>query len=81
MTEKPKLELVDTAPEFVFDDIEALRKTATIKVSRKLVPINVAVSKPKKMSISDATRTRHWRWRFSSSPTMSSPLMAADVSK
>ena len=32
MTEKAKLELVDSPPDSVFDDIEALRKTATIKV-------------------------------------------------
>src|SRR5262245_4277359 len=42
-----KLELVDTAPDSVFDDLDTLRKTATIKVSRRVVPINVAVSKPK----------------------------------
>lgn len=47
MTEKPKLELVDTAPDSVFDDIEALRKIATLKVSRRVVAINVAVGKPK----------------------------------
>ena len=37
MTEKAKLELVDSPPDSVFDDIEALRKTATIKVSRRVV--------------------------------------------
>jgi hypothetical protein len=47
MTEKPKLELVDTAPDNIFDDIETLRKTATLKVSRRVVPINVTVGKPK----------------------------------
>jgi len=42
---KPKL--VDVPePESVFDDIETLRKTATLKVSRRVVPINVAVKKP-----------------------------------
>ena len=47
MTEKPKLELVDTPTDSVFDDIEALRKTATIKVTRRVVAVNVAVGKPK----------------------------------
>ena len=47
MIEKPKLELVDSAPDSIFDDIEGLRKTATIKVSRRLVPVNVSVGKPK----------------------------------
>ena len=48
MTEKPKLELVDSPPpDSVFDDIETLRKTATLKVSRRVVPINVAVGKTK----------------------------------
>jgi hypothetical protein len=43
---KPDIKLVETAPESVFDDIETLRKTATLKVSRRVVPINVAVRKP-----------------------------------
>jgi hypothetical protein len=30
----------------VFDDVEALRKVATLKVSRRVVPVNVAVRKP-----------------------------------
>jgi len=47
MTEKPKLELVDTPTDSVFDDIEAVRKTATIKVTRRVVAVNVAVGKPK----------------------------------
>jgi hypothetical protein len=47
MTEEPKLKLVDTAPDSVFDDVETLRKTATLKVSRRVVPVNVAVGKPK----------------------------------
>jgi hypothetical protein len=34
------------APESVFDDVEALRKVATLKVSRRVVPVNVAVRKP-----------------------------------
>jgi len=33
-------------PESVFDDIDALRKVATLKVSRKVIPVNVAVRKP-----------------------------------
>jgi hypothetical protein len=43
---KPDIKLVETAPESVFDDIETLRKTATLKVSRRVVPVNVAVKKP-----------------------------------
>jgi hypothetical protein len=44
---KPEIKLVDAAPpESVFDDIETLRKTATLKVSRRVVSINVAVRKP-----------------------------------
>jgi hypothetical protein len=34
------------SPESVFDDVEALRKVATLKVSRKVVPVNVAVKRP-----------------------------------
>jgi hypothetical protein len=46
-TEKPDIKLVDTPPpESVFDDIEGLRKVATLKVSRRVVPINVAVKRP-----------------------------------
>ena len=59
MTEKPKLELVDTAPDSVFDDIEALRKIATLKVSRRVVAINVAVGKPRNNVYFRVTRTRH----------------------
>jgi len=43
---KPEIKLVETAPESIFDDIEALRKTATLKVSRRVVAVNVAVKKP-----------------------------------
>jgi hypothetical protein len=44
---KPDIKLVETpTPESVFDDIELLRRTATLKVSRRIVPINVAVRKP-----------------------------------
>jgi hypothetical protein len=34
------------APESVFDDVESLRKVATLKVSRRIIPVNVAVHKP-----------------------------------
>jgi hypothetical protein len=49
MTEKqPRLELVDNpGPDSVFDDIETLRRTATLTVKRRVVPVNVAVGKPK----------------------------------
>jgi hypothetical protein len=50
MVEKAKLELIaaDTSShDSVFDDIEALRQTGTIKVSRRVVPVNVTVGKPK----------------------------------
>jgi hypothetical protein len=43
---KPEIKLVETAPDSVFDDIETLRKTATLKVSRRVVAVNVAVKKP-----------------------------------
>jgi len=43
---KPDIKLVESAPECVFDDIEALRKVATLKVSRRVVPINMAVKRP-----------------------------------
>jgi hypothetical protein len=43
---KPDIKLVETAPESIFDDIEALRRTATITVSRRVVHVNVAVRKP-----------------------------------
>lgn len=50
MSDEPKsdhLKVVPPpAPESVFDDVEALRKVATLKVSRRIVPINVAVRKP-----------------------------------
>jgi hypothetical protein len=46
MAEKPDIKLVETEPTSVFDDIETLRKTATLKVSRRVVPVNVAVRKP-----------------------------------
>jgi hypothetical protein len=43
---KPDLKIVPPpAPENVFDDVEALRKIATLKVSRRVVPVNVAVRK------------------------------------
>src|SRR6516164_4662500 len=34
---KPDIRLVESSPESVFDDIEALRKVATLKVSRRVV--------------------------------------------
>ena len=40
------IKLVDAAAENVFDDIETLRKTATLKVSRRVVAVNVSVRKP-----------------------------------
>jgi hypothetical protein len=44
---KPGLKIVPpAAPENVFDDVEALRKIAMLKVSRRVVPVNVAVRKP-----------------------------------
>ena len=44
---KPVIKLVEApAPESVFDDIESLRRVATLKVSRRVVPVNVAVHKP-----------------------------------
>ena len=44
---KPGLKIVPPpASENVFDDVEALRTVATLKVSRRVVPVNVAVRKP-----------------------------------
>lgn len=44
---KPDLKVVPPPePESVFDDVEALRKVATLKVSRRVVPVNVAVKRP-----------------------------------
>jgi hypothetical protein len=44
---KPDIKLVETPPpEDVFNDVEALRRTATLKVSRRAVMVNVAVRKP-----------------------------------
>jgi hypothetical protein len=40
------IKLVETDPLDVFNDIDALRNTATLKVSRKVVPVNVPVKKP-----------------------------------
>jgi hypothetical protein len=44
--EKPKFEVIESVPENVFNDIDGLRKVATLKVSRKVVSVNVAVKKP-----------------------------------
>jgi hypothetical protein len=46
MTDEAKLRVVNTAPEDVFNDIESLRKNATLKVSRRVVQTNVKVGKP-----------------------------------
>jgi hypothetical protein len=46
MSEKPTIKLVETAPDDVFNDLEGLRKTATLTVSRRVVPTNVKVGKP-----------------------------------
>ena len=62
MTDKPKLELVDSPTDSVFDDIEALRKTATIKVTRRVVRSTWRSASPRATSISGATRTRRCRW-------------------
>jgi hypothetical protein len=44
---KPDLRLVaQSAPEDIFDEIEALRKASPLKVSRRAIPINIAVRKP-----------------------------------
>jgi hypothetical protein len=43
---KPDIRLVPSAPESVFDNMEELRKTATLKVSRRVVPVNVKVQRP-----------------------------------
>jgi hypothetical protein len=39
-------QVIDGGPEDVFNDLETLRKTATFKVSRRIVPVNVRVGKP-----------------------------------
>src|SRR5262249_9107538 len=43
---KRDIKLVEGSPDSVFDDIERLRKTATLKDSRKVVPVTVRVGKP-----------------------------------
>jgi hypothetical protein len=44
---QPDIKLVDDpTPESVFDDLEGLRRNATLKVSRKVVTVNIAVRKP-----------------------------------
>jgi hypothetical protein len=44
---KPDLKVVDAPePESVFDDIETLRKTAAVKVTRRVIAVNVVVKKP-----------------------------------
>ena len=61
MAEKPDIKLVETEPTSVFDDIEALRKIATLKVSRRVVPVNVAVRKPPNNVYFRVHETRRWR--------------------
>jgi hypothetical protein len=49
MSEEPKrpdIKLIKAAPESIFDNIEELRKSATLKVSRRVVPVNVTVKRP-----------------------------------
>jgi hypothetical protein len=46
MSEKPTIKLVETAPDDVFNDLEGLRKAATLTVSRRVVATNVKVGKP-----------------------------------
>jgi hypothetical protein len=41
-----RIKLVETAPEDVFNDIEALRKVAVLKVTRRVVQVNVSVGRP-----------------------------------
>jgi hypothetical protein len=37
----------EAAPESIFDDLATLRRTAALKVSRRVIPVNVTVQKPK----------------------------------
>src|SRR5262249_6915070 len=49
MSEEPKrpdIKLIKATPESIFDNIEELRKSATLKVSRRVVPVNVTVRRP-----------------------------------
>jgi hypothetical protein len=44
---KPEhIKLVEPAAESIFDNIDDLRRVATLKVSRRVVPVNVAVKRP-----------------------------------
>jgi hypothetical protein len=43
---QPDIKLVVAPAESVFDDVDNLRKVAVLKVSRRVVPVNVAVKKP-----------------------------------
>jgi hypothetical protein len=47
-TEKPSdiKPVTDQPVESIFDDVESLRKVAVLKVSRRVVPVNVAVKRP-----------------------------------
>jgi hypothetical protein len=59
---KPDIKLVEPpVPESVFDDVEALRKVATLKVSRRVVPVNVAVRSRQIVFTSVSTMIRRWR--------------------
>jgi hypothetical protein len=46
MADKPDIKLVPTDPADIFNDIAGLRKTATLKVTRKKLLINVSVGRP-----------------------------------
>jgi hypothetical protein len=41
-----RVKLDDAPPETIFDDLANLRRTATLRVSRRVIPVNVAVRKP-----------------------------------
>jgi hypothetical protein len=43
---KPEIKLVESAPEDIFNDLENLRHTATLKVTRRVVTTNIKVRKP-----------------------------------
>ena len=45
-TGRASFQVFDGGAEDVFNDLETLRRTATLKVSRRVVPVNVRVGKP-----------------------------------